>query len=118
MKRIILAAILALCATSVQAQSTVNCVSASCTFVTDPIVGTPSGPPIGCRLYSGATMLAEAPVTAPYACTFTRNFAAGTYSLTARYFNAAGESANSNVLTFTSALPVPVPPAPTNLRFQ
>jgi len=115
MRLIALAALAALSGPAL-AQATHDCITTTCTIVSDAIAGTPEGVPAQCRLYGGATMLAEAPVVAPYACSFVRNFASGPWSLTARYVNATGEGAASNVLAFTSAVPMPAPPAPTGLR--
>lgn len=85
----------------------------TCTVVSDPL---PAGgtAPTHCRLYDGSTMLAEAAVPAPYACSFTRSYPAGTYTLTARYRDANGEGPPSNSVTLVSAIPLP---APQNFRF-
>lgn len=118
MRKLLLLAVLMAVSSVASAQATRDCVTATCTLVTDALSPVPAGPPTQCRLYSGTTMLVEVPVAAPYACSFTRNFAAGPWTVTARYVNVTGEGPNSNAVTFTSAIPIPPPPAPTNLRFQ
>lgn len=92
-----------------------DCYTTACTIISDNISGTPASVPTLCRLYSSGAMLEERPVTAPYACSFTRTFAPGTHSLTARYANATQESADSNVIALT--VPTPPLPAPANFRF-
>ena len=119
MIRLLLAVIVAALSLPAFAQGvTKDCVTTACTLVSDALSPVPAGPPTACRLYSGATLLAEAPVAAPYACSFSRTFAAGTYTVTARYVNVTGEGPNSNAVTFTSAAPIPLPPPPPNFRFQ
>mgnify|MGYP000919503400 CR=1 FL=1 len=88
----------------------------TCTVVSDDLPTLPPGSriPTHCRLYDGTTMLAEQAVTAPYACSFTRSYPAGTYTLTARYRDATGEGDPSNTITLVSAIPLP---APLNFRF-
>lgn len=119
MIRSLLIAVLALLALPVQAQVTRNCVSQTCTIISDPFPST-AVQPTQCRLYSGATALQTSPVAGPAGavyCSFSRTFASGTYSLSATAIAADGsESVASNVITFTSSLGAP--PAPLNLRFQ
>ncbi len=115
MKRILLAAIFALCATGVQAQTSVtkNCVTLSCTLVADVTAAA-----TGCRAFDGGVQFGGDVVKVGSTCTFpARNFSAGVHVLTMRAYNADGESADSLPLTLTSAVPNP-PAPPTNLRFQ
>jgi len=113
MKRILLAVVLALCATGVQAQSSVtkNCVTLTCTLVADVAANA-----TGCRAYDGGVQFGDVAKIGT-TCTFpARNFTAGVHVLTMRAYNADGESADSLPLTLTSAVPNP-PAPPTNLRF-
>ena len=94
-----------------------NCIAPNtCTVVSDDLPTLPAGSriPTHCRLYDGATMLAEAAVVIPYACSFTRSYPAGTYNLTAKYRDASGDGDPSNTVVLISAIPLP---SPQNFRF-
>lgn len=112
MKRLLLLALLALPTLAHGAR--VNCTS-SCTFITDPTPALPA--PASCRLYAGSTLKTSSPVvamTGGVRCQFVATFAPGTYSLTARFVDSAGNEGDPSLpLALESAVPLP---APSNLR--
>lgn len=96
------------------AQTVLDCVSQTCTVRSDPA---PSGTTgiAECRLYNSGTQIAQHAASSPYTCLWERNFAAGTYSLTARFVGTDGQvGPDSNVVAFISRLPLLL--APANLR--
>jgi len=103
-------------AVSASAQSVRDCVTTTCTVRVDDVAA-PAVVPTICRLYNSGAVLTEVPAVAPYACTITRNYAAGLYSLTMRYATATAEGPDSNVLAFESRPPATLG-TPTNFRFQ
>ena len=107
----------ALWAVSANAQPVRDCVTVTCTVRVDDLTGSPAVVPTLCRLYrDNSVRLEEVAAVPPYACTMTRNYAPGTWSLTMRYATATLEGPNSNVLLFQSmAL---VLPTPTGFRFE
>lgn len=115
MFRILLAVLFAFVAPAVAGQVVRDCVTSTCTVRVDDVVA-PAVVPTLCRLYNGAAMIAETPAVPPYACTITRNYPAGTYSLTMRYATTTQESPPSNVLAFESR--AAILPTPSGFRFQ
>lgn len=110
---VLLAALVA--SASASAQVVRDCVTTTCTVRVDDVAA-PAVVPTLCRLYNGTVMLSEFAAVAPFACTATRNYAAGFWNLTMRYATATAEGPPSNVLSFESR--VLVLPTPTNFRFQ
>lgn len=96
------------------AQTVLDCISQTCTVRSDPAAAGTTGL-AECRLYNNGTQIAQHAISSPYTCLWERNFAAGTYSLTARFVATDGQvGPDSNVVAFISRLPLLL--APQNLR--
>lgn len=102
------------------AQVTYNCVTADCTFVSDPWPAA-GVQPQSCRLYNGAAVVTGRAVAGPVGavfCSFTVRLPAGTYNLQATGVDANNEeSARSNTVSFVNAAPAVIQP-PQNFRKQ
>lgn len=84
-----------------------DCVNVACTIVTDPLQAS-ERTPVGCRLFDAGALLAESPLVGG-GCRFDIILPSGARSLTARAFDALGESPDSNVVALRSvALGPPV----------
>jgi hypothetical protein len=103
-----------------QAPPVHNCVTQTCTIISDPFPPPPSVQPVSCELSDGATVLETAAVAGPAGavyCRFVRNFTVGAHSITAKAIAEDGfKSAASNTYPFVSS--AGAPPVPTNIRAQ
>lgn len=115
MRKLLFAVLLVMLSPLAAAQVVRDCVTTTCTVRVDDVAA-PAVAPTLCRLYNGTVMLTEFPAAPPFACSVTRNYAAGFWNLTMRYATPTQEGPPSNVLAFESR--VLVLPTPTNFRFM